>query len=176
MGMRLLPLTVAELSAYALELERDCEQRFREYARHMHELGAHGVANVFEELALEATSTTATLSAAAGETRRSGASPLAYAWRLTYMPEGMDHRPRLVPLNAREALQLAVLAKRRAQVFYRDVATNARSSAVCVRAAEMVADEEAQLRRLQRLLAGEILADEGADARIAEQRAVQRVH
>jgi hypothetical protein len=147
MGMRLLPLTVGELCAHALELERDCEHRLREYAKRMHVLGAHGIANVFEEMALEETRATAMLKAAAGESKPAALSPWEYAWRLTYMPEGMEHRPRIVPLNAREALQLAVLAKRRAQVFYYDVANNARSKVVRGCAAEMASSEQAHLKR-----------------------------
>ena len=177
MGMRLLPLTVGELSAHALELERDCELRLREYAKQMHLLGAHGIANVFEEMALEETRATAMLKGAAGESRQSGLSPWEYAWRLTYMPEGLEHRPRIVPLNAREALQLAVLAKRRAQAFYYDVANNTRSSAVRACAADLAAHEQAHLQRLQRLLAGEILTDTGSgDARAAAAKAAQRMH
>lgn len=159
MGMRLLPLTVSELCAHALELERDCEQRLCEYAKQMHEMGAHGIANVFEELALEGTKAIVALEAAAGESYKADLSPREYAWRLTYMPEGMEHRPRIVPLHAREALQLSVLSKRRAQAFYYDVANNARSGVVRGCAAQMAAGEQAQLQRLQRLLAGEILAD-----------------
>jgi rubrerythrin len=165
MGMRLLPLTVGELNAHALELERECEQRLREYAKQMHVVGAHGIANVFEEMALEETKATAMLQESAGENRQSGLSPWEYAWRLTYMPEGLEHRPRVVPMNAREALQLAVLAKRRAQAFYYDVANNSRSSAVSACAAEMAADEQVHLQRLQRLLAGEILTDKGTNAK-----------
>jgi rubrerythrin len=167
MGMRLLPLNIGELSAHALQLERDCEQRFREYAEQMHALGAHGIANVFEELALEETKFAAMLNAVGCESKPVELSPSEYAWRLTYMPEGMEHRPRLVPLNAREALQLAVLAKRRAQVFYYDVADNARDSVVRGCAAEMAAGEHFHLQRLQRLLAGEIIAEAGTDATIA---------
>ncbi len=165
MGMRLLPLTVAELCAHALELERDCEQRFREYTKQMHALGAHGIANVFEELALEEAKDVAALDAASGERKPTELSPWEYAWRLTYMPEGLEHRPRLVPLNAREALQLAVLAKRRAQLFYNDVADNARDSVVRGCAAEMATGEQVHLQRLQRLLAGEILAEMGAQGK-----------
>ena len=167
MGMRLIPRTVAELCAHALELERDCEQRFREYTKQMHALGAHGVANVFEDLALKEAKEAAALEAASTESKPAELSPREYAWRLTYMPEGMEHRPRLVPLNAREALQLAVLAKRRAQIFYYDVADNARDSVVRGCAAEMAAGEHVHLERLQRLLAGEILAEIAAKQPVA---------
>jgi hypothetical protein len=175
MGMRPLPHTITELCAHALELERDCEQRFREYSKQMHALGAHGIANVFEELALEVTKEAAALEAVSGEGKASELSLWEYAWRLTYMPEGMEHRPRLVPLNAREALQLAVLAKRRAQVFYNDVADNARDIVVRGCAAEMAAGERARLQRLQRLLAGEILAENEGKKAITAGAAEQRV-
>jgi len=160
--MRLLPLTVAELCAHALELERDCEQRCREYSKQMNAMGAHGIANVFEEFALEGAKASAALVAVSGECRAAALSPWEYAWRLTYMPEGLGHRPRLVPLNAREALQLAVLAKRRAQIFYCDVAENARDEVVRGCAAEMAAGEGVYLQRLQRPLAGEIMAESAA--------------
>ena len=39
MAIRLLPLNVGELCAHALELERSCERRFKEYAVRMDELG-----------------------------------------------------------------------------------------------------------------------------------------
>lgn len=175
MGMRLLPLTVPELCAHALELERDCEQRFRAYTKQMHEVGAHGVADAFEELALEETREIAALEAASGDSAPAELSPSEYAWRLTYMPEGMEHRPRLVPLNAREALQLAVLAKRRARIFYNDVADNARDRVVRGCAAEMAAAEQVHLQRLQRLLAGEILAEVNAKRPTAVSREEQRV-
>jgi rubrerythrin len=167
MGMRLLPLNVGELCAHALRLERDCEHRFREYAEQLHALEAHDIANVFEELALEETKVTAMLKALGCESKPVEISPWEYAWRLTYMPEGMEHRPRLVPLNAREALQLAVLAKRRAQVFYYDAADNGRDNLVRGCAAELAAGEHVHLQRLQRLLADVILAETAMNARVA---------
>ena len=169
MGVRLLPLNVSELCSHALELERDCEQRFFDYSRHMHEIGAHGVANVFEELGQESINQIRALEVASGERRPAELSPWEYAWRLTYMPEGMEQKPRLVPLNAREALQLSVLAKRRAQDFFNDVAQNARDLVVRSCAAEMAAGEQSQLKRLEKLLATEIRASAGmAQAEVDE--------
>ena len=171
MGVRLLPLNVSELCSHALELERDCEQRFFDYARHMHEIGAHGVANVFEELGQESINQIRALEVATGDRKPAELSPWEYAWRLTYMPEGMEQKPRLVPLNAREALQLAVLAKRRAQDFFNDVAQNGRDQAVRSSAAEMSAGENSQLKRLEKLLASEIRASAGSAQ--AEEAAIE---
>jgi len=174
MGVRLLPLNVSELCGHALELERDCEQRFFDYSRHMHEIGAHGVANVFEELGQESINQIRALEVASGERKPAELSPWEYAWRLTYMPEGMEQKPRLVPLNAREALQLAVLAKRRAQDFFNDVAGNARDQVVRTCAAEMAAGEQSQLRRLEKLLATEIRDSGGGPAQPQETGAAGR--
>ena len=156
MGARLLPLSVAELCGHALELERDAGARFREYAGRMRELGAGQVASAFDELTIEQDEEVRALEAASGERRPGELSPWEYAWRLTYMPEGMEQRPRLVPLSAREALQLALIAKRRAESFYCDVADNATDAVVRSCAAEMASAERSQIRRLERLLAGEI--------------------
>jgi rubrerythrin len=157
MGARLLPLSVAELCGHALELERDAGARFREYAARMRELGAGQVASAFDELSLEQDEEVRALEAASGERRPSELSPWEYAWRLTYMPEGMEQHPRLVPLSAREALQLAVLAKRRAESFYGDVSENARDAVVRSCAAEMASAERRHIQRLERMLANEIL-------------------
>lgn len=157
MGVRLLPLSVAELCAHARELECDAGIRFREYAARMRELGSEKLAGAFEEMSREQDEEVRALQAASGGQPPSELSPWEYAWRLTYMPEGMERRPRLVPLNAREALQLSVLAKRRAETFYRDVAEHAKDAIVRSCAAEMASAEQRQIQLLERLLAGEIL-------------------
>ena len=79
-----------------------------------------------------------------------------YVWRLTYMPEGVEHRARLVPLSAREALQLATVAKRRAEAFYSDVAAHAGDGVVRSCAAEMASAEQGQIKRLEKLLSAEM--------------------
>jgi rubrerythrin len=152
MAVRLLPLTVSELCGHALELERDAAQRFSEYARRTRELGARGTSSLFESLAVEQQQEVSALELATGERKAAELSPWEYAWRLTYMPEAMEQRPRVVPVNAREALQLAVMAKRRAESFYNDVGENARDAVVRSCALEMATSERAQIRRLQRQL------------------------
>jgi hypothetical protein len=163
MGARLLPLTVAELCAHALELERDAAQRCKDYAARMRELGEESSASAFDALHREELEEIAALEAAAGGRKPAELSPWEYAWRLTYTPEAMENRPRLVPLNAREALQLTLLAKRRAETFYGDVAAHAREAVVRGCAAEMAANERKHLQRLERLLAQEIRNERGGD-------------
>src|SRR6185295_2186822 len=158
MAVKLLPLSVAELCAHALELERDAGMRFREYAARMRELECGQIALAFDELSREQDEEVRSLEAAAGERKPAELSPWEYVWRLTYMPEGMEHRPRLVPLSAREALQLATVAKRRAEAFYSDVAEHATDSTVRSCAADMAAGEQVHIKRLERLLGAEMRA------------------
>lgn len=167
MAVRLLPLTVSELCGHALELERDAAQRFSEYARRTRELGARGTATLFESLAVEQQQEVNALELATGERKAAELSPWEYAWRLTYLPDAIEQRPRVVPVSAREALQLALMAKRRAEAFYNDVGENARDTVVRGCAVEMATAERAQIRRLQRQLSLE-RADEQGSAESAD--------
>ena len=156
MGARLLPLTVAELCAHALELERDAAQRCKDYAARMRDLDEMAFADTFDALYREELEEIAALEAASGPRKPAELSPWEYAWKLTYLPEAMENKPRLVPLNAREALQLTLLAKRRAEVFYGDVAAHGHEAVVRSCAAEMAANERKCMQRLERLIAQEI--------------------
>jgi hypothetical protein len=158
MAIRLLPLNVGELCAHALELERACERRFEDYAGRMEEIGERPLAMVFNRMARGLRRDTAELAAASGERKPASLSPWEYAWRLTYMPEAVDDNPRLVPASAREALQCALQARRRAVFFYDDVAENAADPVVRACAAEMAGSKYAQQQRLERMLAREILS------------------
>lgn len=158
MAIRLLPLNLGELNAHALELERACERRFDDYAARMNNIGEKPLAMVFDRMARGLRRETAELAAASGERKPAKLSPWEYAWRLTYMPEGVDDQPRLVPASAREALQCALQARRRAAFFYEDVAENAADPAVRACAAELAASKMAQQQRLERMLAREILS------------------
>ena len=172
MGVKLLPLSVAELCAHALELERDAGERFRSYAERMREIGADRAAAAFDDFRLEQDEEVRALQTAAGEHNPpTQLSPWEYVWRLNYMPDGVDgDKPRLVPMNAREALQLATLAKRRAEAFYSDVAENARDAIVRTCAAEMAAGEQGQIKRLEHLLKAEMRDKSGGGSGFGESR------
>jgi hypothetical protein len=157
MAMRLLPLNVGELCAHALELERSCELRFDDYAERMADIGERPLAMAFDRMARALRRDNAQLAAASGERKPAKLSPWEYAWRLTYMPEAVDDHPRLQPATAREALQCAVHARRRAVIFYEDVTDNAADPAVRACAAEILAAKLTQQQRLERMLAREIL-------------------
>lgn len=161
MAVRLTPLSVSELCAHALDLERDAALRYGDYAKRMDELGQSGLAEVFRELALEQQKEVNALELATGERKPAELSPWEYAWRLTYLPEGMEHRPRLVPSSGTEALQLAALSKRRAETYYADVADHARDAVVRSCATEMAGTARRQLRRLKETLGAEVRAGRG---------------
>ena len=165
MGMRLLPLSVGELSTVALELERDAALRFREYARRVRELGSEPVAAAFEAMARDEDLEVADLAAVSGGHQPCAPSSWEYACQLEYMPDRMEHRPRLVPLSVQEALHLALLARRRAEAFYRDVAAHAREALVRAAAAEMLLRERRQLLRLESLLEDENRAEQARGPR-----------
>ena len=154
MAVRLLPLTVSELCAHALNFERDAAERCKDYAARLRSIGDIGAAEVFEQLLLEENDEIHALEAASGERKPAELSHWEYIWRLAYMPEAMDDKPRIVPVDAREALRLTVVAKRRAESFYTDVAENAQAAVVRSCALEMAANERRQLQMLEHYLAG----------------------
>jgi hypothetical protein len=157
MAIRLLPLNVGELCAHALELERSCERRFKDYAVRMDEMGERALATCFLRMARALRRELAELESASGDDRPARLSPWEYAWRLTYMPEAVDDHQRIAPASAREALQCAVQARRRAVIFYEDVADNAADAAVRAHAEKLADAKRSQQQRLERMLAREIL-------------------
>lgn len=158
MAVRLLPLSVAELCAHALLLEDGAATRYREYAERMRDRGAGPAAEDFEDLEREKRERTEALEAASEGRKLPELSPWEYAWRLTYFPDALAPGRHVVPQNAREALQLALAAERRAEHFYGDVAENARDAAVRVRGMELAVHARRHVQHVERLLAGEILA------------------
>jgi rubrerythrin len=67
----------------------------------------------------------------------------------------MESHKRVRPQDAREALQLALAAERRAESFYSDAATNARDAMVRSCAAELAEIKGLRLRQLENLLVRE---------------------
>jgi rubrerythrin len=153
MGQKLLPLSMQELCAHALELERDAGARFRQYAERMREIGAQKLADEFDAMSRAQAEEARALQAAAGGPPPAELTPWEHAWRLAYLPDGDG--PRAAPLTARDALQFAALAKRRAEAFYREVADNARDEMVRSCAQEMGSAERRQILRLEWLLEAE---------------------
>lgn len=152
MGARHVPMSVAELCAHAIELKRAAALQAADYAKRMHAVGATRIAAAFESQAREQRTEIAALEAAAGARPPAELSPWEFVWRLTYLPDALEVRPRVVPLNAREALQLAIVARRRAEAYYNDVAAHGADGTTCNCAAELAGGERWRLRRLEQLL------------------------
>lgn len=152
MANRLLPLTLPELCAHALLLERSAAADLKAWALRLRELDEPRLARELEQMEREEQDEIRALRTASGDARIPELSPWEYAWRLTYLPDALDRKPRLVPLNAREALHLAQASRRRARGFYEDVAANARPPVVRAFAAEMASNIESHLLRIESLL------------------------
>jgi rubrerythrin len=151
MGQRLLPQNLLELYAHALLIEREAFKRFVELERFMRDAGLDYIADEFERIGKEEQEQYEALAIGTAERELPAIVGWEYAWH--YLGPQAD-KP-AAPTNAREALGLALATERRAQNFYIDVAEHAADDAVCAFAAEMAADEQRHVQRLEQLLARE---------------------
>lgn len=163
MGQRLLPQNLIELYAHALAIEREAFKRFVELERFMRDVGMDYIADEFEKIGREEQEQYEAL--ALGTAER--ALPPLYGWEYAWHYLGPQADRVAAPKSARDALKLALSIERRAQNFYIDVAEHANDDTVCAFAAEMAADEQRHVMRLEQLLAREPepakSADEDAD-------------
>jgi hypothetical protein len=153
MGSNLLPMTLSELCMHALRLEQGLGLRYGEYAKLTRAMGAHEVSDAFAEMERLEEQEARALSAGVDGAKRPERSAWQSLWQLTYAPVGMESHKRVRPQDAREALQLALAAERRAESFYSDTATNARDAMVRSCAAELAEIKGLRLRQLEHLLA-----------------------
>ena len=151
MGQRLLPQNLIELYTHALAIEREAFKRFLELERYMRNVGYDYLADEFERIAKEEQEQYEALAIGTAERDLPAIADWEYAWH--YL--GPDADKVRAPRSAREALGLALATERRAQNFYVDVAEHALDDAVCAFAAEMAADEQRHVQRLEELLARE---------------------
>jgi rubrerythrin len=151
MGQRLLPQNLIELYTHALSIEREAFKRFLELERYMREVGCDYLADEFERIGKEEQEQYEALAIGTAERDLPAIADWEYAWH--YL--GPDADKVRAPQSAREALGLALATERRAQNFYVDVAEHAADDAVCAFAAEMAADEQRHVQRLEELLARE---------------------
>src|SRR5260221_12034684 len=163
MGQRLLPQTLIDLYAHSLALEREAFKRFVELERFMRDVGLDYIAEEFEKIGREEQEQYQALALGTAERELPEIADWEYAWH--YL--GADADQRAAPKSARDALKLALATERRAQNFYVDVAEHASDDTVCAFAAEMAADEQRHVTRLELLLAREPetvkVADEDAE-------------
>lgn len=161
-----LPRNIPELVAHAIGFEREAASRFHEHAEYLRQLGHHGLAEVFQRLELVERAHMEALQECVAKRELPDLQPCDYARHLLTARNALELAFPKAPRNAREALVLALAAERRAEIYYRDAAANARSPMVRGFAADLAAGEHRHVRIVERLLAG-AAADEADGERRA---------
>jgi bacterioferritin (cytochrome b1) len=151
MGRRLLPRNLPELYAYAIGIERDAANELEKVERFMRDTGNDHLAEELEKIVKEEREQHELIVLGTAGRDLPKMSGWEYAWH--FMGAAVDKVPD--PRNTREALRLALSVERRTQVFYIDVAENSPDDSVRAFAAEMAADEQRHVVRLETLLARE---------------------
>lgn len=151
MGRRLLPRNLPELYAQALALEREATKRFAELEQLMRDAGIEHLAAEFGKIGREEKEQYELLALGTAGRELPEVSGWEYSWHFL----GPEADRVETPTNAREAIGAALGTERRTQHFYGDVAENALDESVRAFAAEMAADEQRHVLRLELLLARE---------------------
>ena len=152
MGARLLPRNLPELFSYSLLLEREAARRYAELEGFLRGRGEPELAEELEKLGREEREQYELI--ALGTAGRE--LPELAGWELEWHFGEDGLQAGRAPRNTVDALAMALAFERRTQAFYSDVATNARTDAVRAFAAEMSADEQRHIARLEALLAREV--------------------
>jgi rubrerythrin len=155
-----------ELYSHALAMEREATKRFAELEQLMRDVGVEYLAEEFAGIGREEKEQYELLALGTAGRELPELCGWEYAWH--YLGAEADRVP--APTNAREAIALALGTERRIQCFYLDVAENSPDDAVRAFAAEMAADEQRHIMRLEFLLSREpepTTSAEDADAALA---------
>jgi rubrerythrin len=151
MGTRLLPRSLPELFSHALMIERQATKRFAELEKVMRDAGMDHLAEEFNAIGREEREQFEALTEGTAGHDLPEVPDWEFDWHFQD-PRGWKPRK---PRSAREAIGLALATERRAQNFYADVAESSRNDALSAFAAEMAADEQRHIQRLEQLLARE---------------------
>lgn len=151
MGARLLPRNLPELFSYTLVLEREAARRYSELEEYLRSRGALELADELEKLGREEQEQYEVVALGTADREL----PELAGWELGWYFGDATLRPGRAPEDAADALAMALAFERSTQAFYNDVADNARADPVRAFAAEMSADEQRHIVRLETLLARE---------------------
>jgi len=151
MGRRLVPRNLPELYAYAIGIERDAANELEKLQHFVRDTGNDHLAEELEKLVREEREQHELICLGTAGRQLPEMSGWEYTWH--YMGAAIDKRA--TPRNTREALAQALGVEHRTQAFYIDVAENSPDDAVRAFAAEMAADEQRHIVRLETLLARE---------------------
>lgn len=151
MGRRLLPRNLPELYAYAIAIERDAADAMEKLERFVRDTGNDHIAEELEKIAREEREQHELISLGTAGRELPPVSGWEYAGH--FMGDAFCRRPG--PRNTREALSHALGVEHRTQAFYLDVAENSPDESVRAFSAEMAADEQRHIVRLETLIARE---------------------
>lgn len=151
MGRRLVPRNLPELYAYAIGIERDAANELEKLQHFVRDIGNDRLAEELEKIVREEREQHELICLGTAGRQLPEMSGWEYRWH--YMGAAIDQRP--PPKNAREALAQALGVEHRTQAFYIDVAESSPDDSVRAFAAEMAADEQRHIVRLETLLARE---------------------
>jgi hypothetical protein len=151
MGRRLVPRNLPELYAYAIGIERDAANELEKLQHFVRETGNEHLAEELGKIVREEREQHELICLGTAGRQLPEMSGWEYSWH--YMGAAIDKRP--APRNTREALAHALGVEHRTQAFYIDVAENSLDDSVRAFSAEMAADEQRHIVRLETLLARE---------------------
>ena len=151
MGRRLLPRNLPELYAYAIVIERDAADALEKIERFVRGAGADHLAEELEKIVREEREQHQLITLGTAGRELPQMAGWEYAWH--FMGDAVQ-QPRS-PCNTHEALRQALCVERLTQAFYIDVAENSPDESVRAFSAEMAADEQRHIVRLETLLARE---------------------
>lgn len=151
MGRRLLPRNLPELYAYAIVIERNAANELEKLENFVRDTGNDHLAEELEKIVREEREQHELICLGTAGRELPKMSGWEYNWH--YMDPAAVTRPEA--RNTREALSQALGVERRTQAFYIDVAENSPDEGVRSFAAEMAADEQRHIARLETLLARE---------------------
>jgi rubrerythrin len=141
-----------ELYAHAIALEREAAERYAEFARRMDDLGNAAAAEVFTTLARLEEEHLQTLLERTQGVRVPEVLEEQYAWLDAGAPETTARELVFRLLTARQALDIALRAERRAQTFFEKVMLTADDPALRALAREMAAEEGEHIGLVEQLL------------------------
>jgi hypothetical protein len=140
-----------ELYAYAIVIERDAAEALEKLERFTRDAGADHLAEELEKIVREEREQHELITLGTAGRELPTMAGWEYDWH--FMGDAVEG-PRS-PRNTREALLQALGVERRTQAFYMDVAENSPDESVRAFSAEMAADEQRHIVRLETLLARE---------------------
>ena len=145
--------SAAELYAHAIVIEREAAERYSEFAERMADLGNDAVAELFDRLAGFEAEHLETLLRRTDGVELPAPVAGAYKWLDTGAPETAARELIFRLMTPRHALEIALAAEKRAQVFFETVLTTAGDPALRALAKEMAGEEQEHVRMVEQVLA-----------------------